>query len=70
MKIIQDNSQQKPFTAQMTCTKCKSVLEVTKADVRSDIRNESYIQCPICQQKNYYLPLLSEAEVMQAYYNK
>lgn len=50
MKII-EKKEFKESTAKMTCDKCKSVLEVTRADISSD-RDGDYIKCPVCDKFN------------------
>ncbi|GAB2866128.1 hypothetical protein [Hymenobacter ruber] len=68
MKII-ERREYTPATARLTCAKCHSVMEVTKADVSSD-RDGDYIKCPVCDKFNGVPLDLNPSKLAKAYYNK
>ena len=35
-------------TAQHKCSKCDSVIEFNRSDIRSDPRGDSWVECPVC----------------------
>jgi uncharacterized CHY-type Zn-finger protein len=40
----------KKFVTEITCTKCKSTLEVHEAEwVESSYGSERYVSCPVCK---------------------
>jgi transcription elongation factor Elf1 len=47
MKIIKQVSAQIDLPKKKTCYGCKSVLEYTRVDIKSD-RDGNYIVCPVC----------------------
>lgn len=51
MKILVNNYSNR--TAEVTCPKCSSVLEIDKSDVKSDLDGDVYIVCPLCKQIFY-----------------
>ena len=52
MKILVDNYSNQ--TAEVTCPRCSSVLEIDKSDVKYDMDRDVYVVCPLCK-KNFYL---------------
>lgn len=52
MKILVDNYSNQ--TAEVTCPRCSSVLEIDKSDVKYDMDRDVYVVCPLCKQ-NFYL---------------
>lgn len=42
-----------------TCHRCESVLEYKNLDIKSDGRNETYIECPICKEYLYDITYFS-----------
>ena len=50
MKVIKQGEIPKSiFPMQVTCWKCKSVLEVEESDTRSGQYNETIVECPVCK---------------------
>ena len=52
MKILVDNYSNQ--TAEVTCPRCSSVLEIDKSDVKYDMDRDVCVVCPFCKQ-NFYL---------------
>jgi DNA-directed RNA polymerase subunit RPC12/RpoP len=50
-----------------TCIKCLTQFVYSENDVKTDTRNESYVECPICKS---FITHLSEKKPAEAYYNK
>lgn len=46
MKVLVDNYSK---TRTVTCPECKSVLEVTVKDLRSDVDGDTFLKCPLCE---------------------
>ena len=52
MKILVDKYSNR--TAEVTCPKCSSVLEIDKDDVKYDMDRDAYVACPLCK-KTFHL---------------
>ena len=51
MKVITDNYSN--TTVRSTCCGCKSVLEISREDVKYDLDKDPYIICPLCKKCTY-----------------
>lgn len=50
MKVIVNNYRE---TKNVTCSHCKSILEVELKDLKRDIEQASFFECPLCHHDNY-----------------
>ena len=51
MKVIIDNYSNK--TVRGICCGCKSVLEISREDVKYDLDKDPYFKCPLCEKCTY-----------------
>lgn len=51
MKVIVDNYSNK--TVRGTCCKCKSILEISREDIKYDLDKDPYFMCPLCKKCTY-----------------
>ena len=48
MKILKKGKIPIKINFIVTCWNCNSELEYEKSEIKSNVRNESYVECPIC----------------------